>query len=243
MDTRGTVLLTGARGLIGRAITPRLERDGWQVKPFDLADGDDLRDPTAVRDAARGCVVIVHAGAIPNDSQGTAADILVTNVGGTWHVLLAAQQVGVQRVVSFSSIQVFGCSAGEGEPDYLPIDDDHPRRAARPYGSSKRLGEDLCDAWSAQTGIPTVTLRPPTVLGEEPFGRIDPEDLERRAFVHVDDVADAVARAVTVPIDGHVALLLSATGDIDAGRAREVLGWKPVRVRSRRRQLRRLLRR
>ncbi len=185
----------------------------------------------------------MHAGAIPNDSQGTAADILVTNVGGTWHVLLAAQQVGMRRVVSFSSIQVFGCSAGEGEPDYLPIDDDHPRRAARPYGNSKRLGEDLCDAWSAQTGIPTVTLRPPTVLGEEPFGRIDPGDLERRAFVHVDDVADAVVRAVTVPVDGHLTLLLSATGDIDAGRAREVLGWKPVRVRSRRQQLRRLLRR
>ena len=240
---RGTVLLTGAGGLIGRAVATRLERDGWRIQPFDLVDGQDLRDLDAVREAATGCDVVVHAGAIPHDSKGTPGEILATNVLGTWHVLLAAEQVGMRRVVSFSSVQVFGCSNGEGENDYLPIDDDHPRRSALPYGSSKRLGEDLCEMWTARTGIPTVVVRPVVTFGDEQFRAIDPRGLEYGAFVHADDVAVAVSRALVVPVEGHVRLLLSATGDVDASRARDVLGWEPVRVRSRRQQLRTLLRR
>jgi nucleoside-diphosphate-sugar epimerase len=240
-NARGTVLLTGARGLIGRAAAARLSRDGWRVRAFDLVDGDDLRDLDAVREAAAGCCFVVHAGAIPNDAKGGPAEILATNVLGTWHVLLAAGHEQVQRVVVFSSVQVFGCSNGEGAPDYLPVDDDHPRRAARPYGSSKRLGEDLCADWTARTGIPTVVLRPVLTLDEQQFARVHPARLEHGAFVHVDDVADAVARALSVPVDGHVRLTLSAAGAFDATAARQVLGWEPARLRSRRRQLRGLL--
>ena len=239
---RETVLLTGARGLFGRALTTRLTRDGWRVRPFDLVDGDDLRDPDAVRDAAVGCQAVVHAGAIPNDSRGTPAEILTTNIVGTWHVLRAAEHGRMRRVVMVSSVQVFGCSEGERDADRLPIDDDHPRRASRPYGSSKRLAEDLCEEWSAQTGIATVTLRPVDTFGKDRYRRVDPRDLEYGAFVHVDDVAAAASRALVVPIEGHVALTLSATGTVDASRAREVLGWEPVYVRSRSRQLRSLLR-
>ena len=62
--------------------------------------------------------------------------------------------------------------------------------------------------------------------------------LEYGAFVHVDDVADAVARALLVPVDSHVRLTLSAAGDVDSTGAREVLGWEPVRLRPRRPRLR-----
>ncbi len=146
-----------------------------------------------MREAAAGCRFVVHTGAIPHDSKGTPAEILATNVLGTWHVLFAAEHEQVQRVVVFSSVQVFGCSNGEGAPDYLPVDDDHPRRAARPYGSSKRLAEDLCEGWTARTAIPTVILRPVLTVDEQQFASVDPARVEHGAFVHVDDVADAVA--------------------------------------------------
>jgi nucleoside-diphosphate-sugar epimerase len=222
------VLLTGACGVIGRATAPRLQRDGWDVRPFDLVDGDDLRDPVAVRDAAAGCRAIVHAGAISHDSKGTPTEITATNVLGTWHVLLAAERHRMERVVFFSSVQVFGCSEGEGRPDHLPLDDDHPRRASRTYGSSKRLAEDLCATWSACTRIPTIALRPVATYTSAQLAQLDAGRLELGAFVHVDDVADAVARALDAPVDTHVRLLLSAGGDVDASRARDELGWTPV---------------
>jgi nucleoside-diphosphate-sugar epimerase len=149
----------------------------------------------------------------------------------------------MQRVVSFSSVQVFGCWEDEGEPDYLPIDDDHPRRASRPYGSSKRMVEDLCEMWTGRSSIPTVVLRPVVTLGDEGLARIDRRRLEYGTFVHVADVADAVSRALVAPIEGHVRLTLSAAGDVDTSRARAVLGWVPTHVRSRRSQLWSLLRR
>jgi UDP-glucose 4-epimerase len=121
------VLLTGTSGGVGRAALPALGAAGWSVPPFDIAEGQDLCDEAAVRTAVEGSEAIVHAGAIPHDSRGTPAQIAATNVLGTWHVLVAAEAEGVDRVVYFSSAQVFGCSEGEGPPAYLPIDDEPPR--------------------------------------------------------------------------------------------------------------------
>src|SRR5262249_27026503 len=152
--------------------------DGWQVRHFDLVDGDDVRDFVAVRAAAAGCDVVVHAAALNHDSKGTPTEMLATNVLGTWHVLLAAEQAGMQRVVSCCSVQVFGCSENEGEPVYLPLDDDHPRRASRPYGRSKRLVEDLCEMWTARSGTATVVLRPVLTLSDEHYARTDTSQLD-----------------------------------------------------------------
>src|SRR3984885_11562774 len=147
------ILLTGSSGGVGRAARPVLEAAGW--------------------DARRGCTAVVHAGAIAHDSAGTPAEIVATNVLGTWHVLQAAEGCGVSRVVYFSSGQVFGFAEGEGTPAYLPVDDAHPLRAARPYGMSKRLAEEMCAAWTSRTGIPTIVLRPVMILSDEGLAQID----------------------------------------------------------------------
>ena len=147
---------------------------------------------------------------------------MAVNVLGTWHVLLAAAAAGVSRVISFSSAQVFGIAEGERLPDYFPVDDAHPRRAMRPYGLSKRLGEDLCEGFTRRTGIATICLRPVAVWDEAQYGhvrhqwRIQPRSewepyWEYGAFVDVRDVAAAVEQALTVPLDGHHRALLCAT--------------------------------
>src|SRR5262249_3834416 len=156
-----------------------------------------------------------------HDSRADPATIMAVNVLGTWHVLEAARRAGLARVVHFSSAQVLGIAEGERPPDALPIDDRHPRRAARPYGLSKRLGEDLCAAVTERTGIATVCLRPWAVWLEEDYLRVAaarrarPESewepyWEYGAFVDARDVAEAVLLALTVPDPGHVRALLCA---------------------------------
>src|SRR4051812_30660787 len=86
------VLVTGASGQVGARLLDRLAAAGWNVRGFDITTGQDLRDGRAVLAAAAGCDAIVHAGAIAHDSAGSPADIVATNVLGTWHVLLAAEQ-------------------------------------------------------------------------------------------------------------------------------------------------------
>lgn len=132
------MLLTGSSGGVGRVAASVVQAAGWSVQPFDLDEGLDLRDFDAVLAAAQDCDGVVHADAIAHDSAGNPADIVAANLLGTGHVLLAAEMVGVSRVVYFSSAQVFGFAEGEGEPLYLPADDEHPTRASRPYRMSKR---------------------------------------------------------------------------------------------------------
>lgn len=222
-----TVLVTGSEGLVGRSVVTRLGGEEWEVRGFDIVDGVDLRDEAAVSDAVAGCDSVVHAGALAHDSRGTPAEVVATNLLGTWHVLLAAERHAIRRVVYFSSGQVFGFAEGEGEPAYTPVDDDHPLRAARPYGMSKRLAEEMCEAWSSRTLIPTVVLRPVMIVNDETASRMTPDVADMGAFVHVDDVADAVAKSLTVDIDHHVRMTLCGPGDFDTSVAETVLGWHP----------------
>jgi UDP-glucose 4-epimerase len=221
------VLVTGSAGGVGRVAVPALEAAGWTVRRFDIAEGLDLRDEADVRAAVRGCEAVVHAGAIPHDKSGTPGDIMATNLLGTWHVLLAAEASRVARVIYFSSAQVYGCTEGEGEPVYLPIDDAHPVRAARPYGLSKRLAEDMCAAWTERTGIPTIVLRPVMILSDEGLARTDRSQAQFDAYVHVDDVADAICRALKAEVGGHSRVTLCGPGAFDCSRAAEILDWHP----------------
>jgi UDP-glucose 4-epimerase len=213
------VLVTGSRGRVGAVVTAGLRRAGHDCREFDAAGGDDVRDLAAVGRATRGCEAVVHLAALAHDTAGTPEDIMTVNVLGTWHVLQAARGAGVQRVVHFSSCQVFGTAEGEQPPVYLPLDDDHPLRASRPYGISKRLTEEMCDGFTTGTGIPTVCLRPTWVCDDRTYERVDAARRrdprsewepfwEFGAHVHVLDVADAVELALTRPLRGHTRLLL-----------------------------------
>jgi UDP-glucose 4-epimerase len=183
-----------------------------------------------VLDAIETGDAIVHAGAIAHDSAGTPEEIVATNVLGTWHVLLAGEKRAVSRVVYLSSAQVFGFAEGEGEPAYLPIDDNHPLRAARPYGMSKRLAEEMCSGWTERTGIPTVVLRPVMILDDVSLESVSVDAVEFGAFVHVDDVADAILRSLQVDVEGHHRLTLCSAGPFDTSAASTLLGWRPTRT-------------
>jgi UDP-glucose 4-epimerase len=215
------ILVTGHRGHVGGPVIDHLRHLGHDVVGFDRTDGDDLLDHAAVRRAADGCAAIVHLGALAHDTAGSPEDIMAVNVLGTWHVLLAAEAAGIERVVHFSSVQVFGIAEGERLPGYLPVDDAHPRWAMRTYGLSKCLAEDLCAGFTARRGIPTVSLRPVWVWDPGMYQRIearwraDPSSewtpfWEYGAFIDVRDVATAVQQALTVPLAGHHRLVLCA---------------------------------
>ena len=139
------------------------------------------------------------------------------------------EAVGRARIIYFSSAQVFGFAEGEGTPDYLPVDDTHPLRASRPYGMSKRLAEEMCDAWTSRTAIPTLVLRPVMILDDDGLTLMAESQPELAAFVHVDDVVDATLRAINAKLSGHHRITLCGPGAFDSSRAQHILGWSPSR--------------
>lgn len=222
----GTVLLTGSEGAIGTHLRRELRDRGYRVRGLDIrpagsADADhrvaDLLELRAVRDAMDGVVAVVHAGAIPAD-RGDGTRVASTNVLGTWHVLQAAVEAGVGRVVALSSVNAQGSVGGWRAPEYFPIDDDYPPHPMTPYQLSKHLMEEICRSFSERYGLVTVCLRPVFVahpasrhragFGTDGFVKTWRDDYW--AYVDVRDVIDAVVRSLQVEGVIHDRFLLAA---------------------------------
>ncbi len=215
------LLLTGSHGRIGPNVEAVLRERGHEIVPFDAALGDDVRDGAAVRRAARGCDAAVHMAAVSMDGRSDPDTLMATNVLGSWHVLAAAAEERMRRVVVLSSVNALGVFLGQGRPDYLPIDDAHPARPRGPYGTSKWLVEELCRSWSGQTGIASVCLRLPVTLRPDDYARLARKRRRRPecewepaweygAYLDVRDAGAAVDAALRCPDPGHATVLVAA---------------------------------
>ena len=113
------LLLTGATGLIGSALLPRLTAAGTHVRCLvrdprrlgpervrvQIALGD-LADPPSFRNAMRGVTTVVHLAAAIRDQPGGS----IEELGGiaTWRMVEAAERAGVEHFVFFSSLGATG---------------------------------------------------------------------------------------------------------------------------------------
>lgn len=170
---------------------------------------NDIVDPDACINACRGIDVVVHLAA----NTGVAPSVenprgdMMANVLGTFNMLEAARQNGVQRFIFASS----GAPIGEVDP---PIHEEKAPRPVSPYGASKLAGEGYCSAYYRTFGLRTVSLRFGNVYGPrsknknsivakffklalagEPL-EIYGDGTQTRDFLYVDDLIRAVRLAV-----------------------------------------------
>lgn len=185
-----TVLLTGGAGMLGRALGPALADQG-EVRVFDLVDPGnglpfvqgDLRNFAEILRATEGVDMIAHVGALHPIRHFTDQEYLEVNVKGTYHVLQAAHQCGVRRVVFTSTIWAIGHPPER--PPYLPVDERAPCHPQELYGMTKLIGEQLCEMFSRVHGLSTICLRAGTFVPKEKiesgfrllWGGIDLRDL------------------------------------------------------------------
>lgn len=204
-------LVISGTGFIGRAVTTALERRGHDV----LATGRgacDVGDAAAVERlvaTVRPQGIVVCAGA-PHD--GPASDLYRVHVAGTLNVLDAVANHAPDTVVV-----LLGSAAEYGRIDAerLPIREDEPCRPIGAYGCSKLAQTQLAQATASLRNLRVRTARLFNVVGSgmpqryffaalarrvrrtPPGGRFPLRDGEStRDFIHVDDVAAAVATLV-----------------------------------------------
>ncbi|MCL6753578.1 NAD-dependent epimerase/dehydratase family protein [Nostoc sp. CCCryo 231-06] len=102
------VLVTGNEGMIGSVVEKVLRAEGCEVIGFDIANGHNILNPDEIRSALVGCDAIIHLAALLGNSQDAPDEIMAVNLLGTWHILSAAAEAKLKRVVFFSSVDVLG---------------------------------------------------------------------------------------------------------------------------------------
>jgi len=217
-----TALVTGATGLVGMHLIPRLQRDGWQVRALvrdparagvlsradvTLATGDVL-DTTSFIRAARGCDVLFHAAAVITPLGGWEA-FRRPNVEGTRNAIAAAASASA-RLVHVSSVAVYGSRrfASDGRrTDETATLGRIPEDSY--YARSKRESEDLVFDAQREGKLWATALRPAVLYGSHDrqfvprlarllrhgFAPVIAGGHNTLSVVHAANVADGLVRA------------------------------------------------
>ncbi len=168
--------------------------------------GDGWHDAVAAADL-KGATVI-HLAARVHEPNGAAEDFARDNTEKTRLLAEAAAGAGATRFVFASTVKVHGEQTRGGA--FRP---DSPAAPADPYARSKWRAEEALREISARTGLPVTIVRIPLTYGPGvggnfralvrladsgawlPFAALR----NRRSFVHVDDLAQALLLAATHP--------------------------------------------
>lgn len=168
--TPGRSLITGATGFLGGHLAELLAGEGAALRlltrdgrrpELDLGEAEiirgDLTDPSSLAAALEGIETVYHCAALLGPAGLPDELYQRVNVQGTGHLLDAARQAGVRRLVQVSSVAVLGPVG----PD--PADEDAPYAPTDIYEETKAASEQL--ALAAADELEVVVARPAWVYG------------------------------------------------------------------------------
>jgi len=185
-------LVTGGAGFIGSHLVEALLGAGHVVRVLDnFSTGSrdnlaavrdrveiipgDVTDEETVHIAMREVELVFHQAALASVPR-SVADPLATHracVDGTLHVLQAAREAKVRRVI------YAGSSSAYGNTERLPKSETDPTNPLSPYAVAKLAGEHYCAAFTSVYGLETVRLRYFNVYGprqtpDSPYAAVIP---------------------------------------------------------------------
>jgi UDP-glucose 4-epimerase len=236
------VAVFGGAGFVGNALVSKLLDLGIRVGVFDnfstgrrefldetsphleIVEGD-IADRDRVEDFVQrfgpdAAVILAAVHYIPLCNRDPVL-AMRTNVLGTHVVLQACGKAGIRKVVFASSAAVYGIGDN-------PHDEEEPPAPTDVYGMTKVIGEELCRDASRNYGLRTVVARLFNIYGpRETNPHVIPEivsqalagDLLRlgnlepkRDYIHVSDVADALALLLLSPMSADFEVFNVGTG-------------------------------
>ena len=175
------VLVVGGAGYIGSHVVKELMKAGHKVTVFDnlssgllqnlfpendFIAGDILHPENLDAAFSRGFDAFIHLAAFKaaGESMTAPEKYSVNNITGTLNLMNAAVKHGCLHMVFSSSAAVFG------EPQYLPINEDHPKNPENYYGFTKLEIERFMDWYDQLKGLKFAALRYFNAAGYDPDG-------------------------------------------------------------------------
>lgn len=171
------ILLIGNSGFIGSCLTKHLIETGYEVVGLDLNQPiskekitnffqGDILNKMDVERAAIGVDLIINLAAKHHDFGVSKEEFFNVNVNGTKNILDCAEKKGINKVIFYSTVAVYGdvpnCSQ-EITPTN-PVSD---------YGRSKLAAERIINEWAAKdTGRQVTIIRPTVVFGPNNYANM-----------------------------------------------------------------------
>lgn len=177
---RGTkILVVGGAGYIGSHMVKALRgagcvpvvaddlgngrRDAVQAAELHVGDIGDPRFVDEVLGAVQPAAVMHFASFIQvGESVAEPARYYRNNVTATQVLLEGMRTHGVDRFIFSSTAAIFG------NPDYVPIDEAHPKAPINPYGRSKWMVEQMLEDFDRAYGLKSTCLRYFNAAGADP---------------------------------------------------------------------------
>ena len=178
-----SILIVGGAGYIGSQTAKLVAAAGhrpvvfdnlvyghrWAVKWGPLVEGD-LADPAAIRRALveHQVTAVIHfaAYAYVGESMTDPGKYFRNNVAGTINLLDAMVATRVRDVVFSSTCATYG------DPQRIPIDEDHPQQPVNAYGETKLAVERMLHWYGQAHGLRYAALRYFNAAGADPDGEI-----------------------------------------------------------------------
>jgi UDP-glucose 4-epimerase len=184
------ILIVGGAGYIGSHMVHFLSNQNCQITVLDnLSSGH--RDAVAAENLVVGDLadidlldslftehtfdVVMHfaSSILVGESVTDPSKYYRNNVTNTQNLLDVMVKRGVMEFIFSSTAAIFG------EPEYTPIDEQHPKNPVNPYGRSKWMVEQILDDYDRAYGLKSVCLRYFNAAGADPDGKLgerhDPE--------------------------------------------------------------------
>lgn len=174
------ILVTGGAGRIGRYVVRDLIEAGHNVLSVDIVPPPrvgatlqvDLTQAGEIYQAiARAeAEAVVHLGAWADAGKVPDTRTYGENVQGTFNLFQACAEMGIKRVISASTNQIYGFAGAP--PVYAPVDEAHPLRPVNSYALSKIAGEQAADYFVSKYDMTIASFR---FMGVRPPEQIGPE--------------------------------------------------------------------
>lgn len=202
------VAITGGMGFLGQAVIRQLKAKKISYTAFDRKK-HNLLNPQSLKYLVAGRDVIIHLAAI---NKGENLELVKVNTLGTLSLLEAAAQYAPNAKIIFSStFQVY-------------IEESL-------YGLSKKFAEDLILQYVKKTSLTGIIFRISNIYGpggrpfynsviatlahliknNEPL-KINGDGSQKRDFVYVDDVADAIIKAISTKLKNPLEIIDICSG-------------------------------
>jgi nucleoside-diphosphate-sugar epimerase len=227
------IVVTGAAGQAGRAVTADLREHGYDVLATDVVVSAASRDEGMLKadlcdygqavEVLTGADAVVHLANIPAPELSTPAVTFNTNITMNFNVFQAAAAVKLSRVVWASSETTLGLPF-DTPPRYAPVDEDHYPVPTTTYALSKVASETIAGHIAEWSGIPFVALRFSNIMDPEwyqefPGHQDDATERKWNLWGYIDqrDVAQACRKALEVDakaVTGNPAFIIAAADTV-----------------------------